>query len=90
MKIKIPEKEIEICDICQRENCLRPLTECLVCGQQYCITCAGIIPGCMVSANIGKCCSKRDDVLKIVDRYAEQMMPIVKKRNIALYRLRKK
>ena len=87
MKITVPAKEIEFCDICQCERKL--LKTCLICGKQYCFFCEALIPGCMISANIGKCCGKRNDVWKIINEYADQIIPILDNRDSALKRLPK-
>lgn len=86
MKVTIPEKEVEICDFCRREGTLQ---ECPVCGKSYCLICHGTIPGCWVGPHVCKECAKREDVRRVVGRYADQLTPILKKRKTALKRLPK-
>jgi hypothetical protein len=61
MKIKI-NKEVEVCDFCQREGFL---TTCVVCRKKYCIMCNGIGYN-PYDQNICKCCIKREDVEKVI------------------------
>jgi len=84
MKVKRPAAEVEVCDRCKREGFLQT---CLVCGGRYCLTCDGLVMGCMISADLCRECSKREDVLKIMGRYATQIRPVVKRRDAALKRL---
>ena len=84
MKIKRPAVQVEVCDTCQREGYLET---CLVCGERYCLTCRGIMCGCMIAADLCRKCAKREDVGKVVERYAARISPIVKLRGGALRRL---
>lgn len=84
MKIKKPAEEIEVCDHCQRGGYLET---CIVCGRQHCLSCQGIIAGCWVGPKVCKECDDREDVRRVVARYAEQITPIIRKRTAALKRL---
>jgi len=84
MKISRPAVRVEVCDTCQREGFLQT---CLVCGGRYCLTCSGRVAGCIVPADLCRECAKREDVEKIMERYAAKLTPIVKRRNAALKRL---
>jgi hypothetical protein len=84
MKITKPAEEIEVCDHCQRGGYLQT---CIVCERQYCLLCHTTIIGCWVDTQICKGCSVRDDVKRVVARYAKQITPIIKKRTAALKRL---
>lgn len=57
--------EIEICDICQRENTHIILT-CIVCGRGLCVLCEGIGYN-PYNYRICKECIKRDDVQQIME-----------------------
>ncbi len=81
MKVKKPAVEVEVCDRCQREGYLQT---CLVCGERYCLTCQGLVAGCMVETNLCRKCTKREDVRKVTDRYAAKIRPVVKRRDAAL------
>lgn len=69
MKITIPEKEIEICDVCQRESSLR-LDTCLFCGGRYCYTCRAIICGCVHEVDVCRKCDNNPVLLSIVMKHA--------------------
>lgn len=86
MKIKQPEKEIEVCDLCQYEGVLRT---CIVCGHEYCYTCECIIGGCWVRPTVCRICGNRDDVEKVVRAFADQITPIIAARTEALKALPK-
>lgn len=86
MKVKVPEKEIEVCDCCGRTGYLK---ECLVCGGSYCLMCEGLICGCVVSVDICKKCKDRQDVRAIIDKNARPLMRIKNKRDNELLALRK-
>jgi len=84
VKLTTEPREIEVCDFCRRE---RFLQTCIVCGRQYCLTDQGTVPGCWVGPNVCRKCDEREDVKKVCDKYANQITPIVRKRNDALKRL---
>jgi len=60
MKVQVPAKEIEICDICQRESTV--LDTCLWCNKQFCLVCKGLVPGCVHTLNICKNCDDDKDL----------------------------
>lgn len=84
MKVKQPAREVEVCDFCGREGFLQA---CTVCGKSFCLICEAVIGGCVVSTRVGKCCGKREDVANVVERYAQQFQPIVRRRAAALKKL---
>jgi hypothetical protein len=61
MKIKI-NKEVEVCDFCQRETYLQI---CIVCKKEFCILCKGIGYN-PYNQKICKECIKKEDVEKII------------------------
>lgn len=85
MKIKIPAKTVEACDICKDTTSI--LTTCLVCGKEYCLRCQSYLPGCMIRPDVCKGCDDREDVKKIVARYSIDFVRICKLRTKALTRL---
>lgn len=87
MKIKIPAKTVEACDICQRETGV--LETCTVCGKQFCYMCHPYLPGCMIRPHVCKNCDAREDVKKLVERYSHDFVKIFKLREKALARLPK-
>lgn len=88
MKIKVPSKTVEACDICQRETGV--LTTCTICGKQYCFICEPYLPGCMMKPHVCKKCDDRKDVQDVVKRYSKDFVRIFKLREKALARLPKK
>lgn len=87
MKIKIPAKTVEACDICQHEGCF--LRRCLVCQREFCLTCQAIMAGCMIQPKVCKECDDRDDVRAVVERYSHDFVKTYKLRDKALGRLLK-
>lgn len=87
MKIKIPSKTVEACDICHRET--KCLDKCLLCGKEYCYVCEPYLPGCRIKPNVCKNCDDRDDVKRVVAKYAKEFTRIDKLREQALARLPK-
>lgn len=81
MKIMIPAeeaREIEVCDFCKDEK--TALWTCPVCHRQFCISCEGIIGGCVIQPDVCKKCARREDVNAIVDSYVEKLRPILDRR----------
>lgn len=88
MKIKVPSKTVEACDICKRETAV--LTACLVCGKEHCWICRAIMAGCIVQPDVCKECGDMEAVIKIVDRFTKPLAATVVKRRQALRRLNRK
>ena len=88
MKVKRPAKEVEVCDVCQRDDGY--LQTCLVCGGVYCLTCDAVMVGCWVKPPVCRDCAKRPDVQGVVARAADKITPIIARRKAALKRLRAK
>ena len=86
MRITKPEREIEVCDRCQREGFLKT---CPVCGAQFCLSCEGHVAMCWVSLGVCRACGGRKDVLALAARYAAKITPIIRARLAALEALPK-
>ena len=79
MKKTIAGRERNFCDICNREQ--NYLNKCLVCGNEYCIMCHGIISGCVHQVDdICTNCSEIKNVINIVRKYAAPLEEIINKR----------
>jgi len=89
MKIKIPSKTIEVCDICEKQSSAG-FENCLVCNKQFCWTCRAILVGCMLSPLVCKKCGDREDVIEIVKIYARDFLAFDIARSKALKNLSKK
>lgn len=87
MKIKVPSKTVEVCDVCSREvsGCL--LTRCLVCTREFCYICRGIICGCIHEVDVCKNCDDDERVRGVVSKFAKPLSQILKKRDAALSKL---
>lgn len=85
MKTTHPAREVEVCDFCRREGFL---TECDVCGRQYCLTDEGTVAGSYGFTNVCRDCSRQQRVQEICDKYAVHLRPIFQQRDAALKRLR--
>lgn len=85
MKKTIPAKEIEVCDICHRED---TLSECQACGIQHCYGCRGIVPGCIHDMYVCKLCEKKESVIAISKKYVPHLLGVLKKRILELRALR--
>jgi hypothetical protein len=88
-KIKIPAKEVEVCDnpLCGSTGFLQT---CIVCGDKYCLGCQGHVAASWHGPDLCRPCAHRDDVIALVQRYAKQMTPIFRKRDAALKRMKRK
>lgn len=87
MKIKIPSKTVEACDLCRRETVC--LNKCVVCGRDYCHTCEAIIMGCVHRVNACKecaddCVSTGEKIRALVRDFATPLDALLKKRDKAL------
>jgi hypothetical protein len=88
MKITKPSAEVEVCDLCHREDCY--LQTCAACGKEFCLTCEGTMGGSYGFVYVCRDCSRREDVKKICQRYSDRLSPIFQERQQKLRRLRKK
>lgn len=86
MKIKVPSKTVEACDICGRQNSL--LDECEVCKREYCFTCEAIICGCVHQPDVCRECAESDKVRAVILRFVKPLVDVLKKRTAALRRVR--
>ncbi len=87
MKLKIPAKTIEVCDVCQRENSSW-LTDCTVCVKKYCLLCRAIIAGCVHEVDICKRCGDLDEVREVVDKFVKPLLKVLDERSKALKRIK--
>ena len=86
MKIKIPAKTVEACDICGDPKGGGLLTKCVICGKEYCYTCEAIMCGCIHQPQICKKCGDNEKVKATVDRFAKPIMAVLRKRDTAMRR----
>lgn len=85
MKITIPSKETEVCDICGRDSYLQT---CKACGGRYCLTCDSIITGCVHKLDVCRKCGKTEAVMAIAEKYAPRFVRVIKARDEELAALR--
>jgi hypothetical protein len=83
MKIKVPSKTVEVCDICQRQTG-GVLTKCVVCYKEYCHLCEAIMAGCVHQPDVCKECAEHPKVKAVVERYAPLLVKLLKQRDRAL------
>lgn len=84
MKIKVPAKTVEACDICKRECTGSLLTECVVCGKEYCHTCEAIMSGCIHQPDVCKRCAENKAVQAAVKTFAPSLVRALKARDVVL------
>lgn len=84
MKIKVPSKTVEACDICERQCAGSLLTKCVICGKEYCHICEAIMCGCIHQPDVCKKCAAHDAVKATVERFAPLLTGLLKRRNKAL------
>lgn len=87
MKIKVPAKVVEVCDICTRQAPF--FTVCVVCQKRYCSTCEAIIGGCVHQPEVCKKCAEDELVTAAVKRFVKPLVDILDRRDKALAALRK-
>lgn len=78
MKTTIPERIVELCDICEREGYL---SKCKACGKMYCLTCDALIPGCVHKIDVCLKCGDDEKVNAIAKKYAPLISSILTKRD---------
>ena len=86
MRAVIPEKIVELCDICEREGYL---SKCKACGKMYCLTCEAIIIGCIHEMDVCIKCGNNERVNAIAQKYAPLILSVLKKRDKELLKLGK-
>ena len=67
MKKTIPEREIEVCDVCEKNE--RCHLRCICCGGMYCDRCEALIGGRVTQTRVCKKCGDRKGVQVIVQSY---------------------
>jgi hypothetical protein len=88
MKVEIPSKVIEVCDIC---HCDKSVYEkCVVCGRQYCMICRAIMPGCIRQPDVCSECGETESVIAVVNKFVKPLVSILERRNIALKQCKRK
>lgn len=87
MRVKVPAKTVEVCDICGRQTTI--LEKCIVCKKDYCVVCVAYLPGCYIAPDVCKKCDDRPDVVKAVARYSAAFAKLYKLRDLALKKLKK-
>jgi hypothetical protein len=83
MKMKIPSKEIIVCDCCQRDTA-GVFAKCVVCGKEYCWACRAIFCGCVHPPDVCRDCNGNDKVKAVVERFSKPFSELVKKRDRSL------
>lgn len=86
MKIKLAAKTVEACDICERQYAGSLLTKCIICKKEYCHCCEAIMCGCIHQPQICKKCGDNEKVRATVDRFADPIVAVLRKRDTALRR----
>lgn len=86
MKIKVPAKTVEACDICQRQVGGGLLSKCVVCGKEYCHICEAIMCGCIHQPKICEHCGANEKVKSVVQRFAKPILTLILKRDTAMRR----
>lgn len=81
---KVPEKEVEVCDLCGRDGYLQT---CKACKGRYCLTCDAIITGCVHKLDVCRACGKKPEVLAISEKYVPQLVAVLKSRDAELAEL---
>ncbi len=84
MKVKIPSKTVEVCDLCRREIPSGCWSKCIICKKEYCRTCEAIIGGCIHQPKLCRECSKRDAVYDVVQRFASRIQRVLDDRDAAM------
>jgi hypothetical protein len=87
MKTEIPARTAEVCDRCHREGFLQT---CIRCGGRYCLTCDGIVAGCVVSPDVCRECSHDPVVVKLCEEYSPKLQKLVEERDAKIGKAKKK
>ena len=67
MKVKVPPREISVCDFCNREGYLQ---KCWCCEREFCLSCQATIPQSYGFTQVCRICrEKKPEVRKICDRF---------------------
>jgi len=84
MKVTVPEKEVEVCDLCQHDGYLET---CLFCQGKFCLTCHGIIPGCIHKVQVCRKCGGEPALREIVSAYVPRLTEILNERDADIIEL---
>lgn len=84
MKIKVPAKTEEVCDICHGGGYLQT---CKACGCRHCLICDYYLPGCIHKMDVCRKCCDRPEVKALAAKYAPEILRVLKKRDIELAQL---
>lgn len=90
MKVTVPSRTVEACDICHRQLGGGLLTKCIVCGKEYCHTCEAIICGCVHRPDLCKKCAEHESVREVVGNFSKPLSDVLKLREKSLSKLRLK
>jgi len=87
MKMKVPAREVEVCDRCKTDRGY--LATCIVCREKYCLMCKPVQCGCMVEADVCRKCYQTPMVQKAMDKCAKKIVPLVRARDKELRAMRR-
>ena len=82
MKKTLPQREVELCDCCHREN--NYLDTCKFCGGRYCLLCRATISGCVHHVDVCRNCQDNPILLAIVEKYAPLINAVLEARDIEI------
>jgi len=81
MKITLPSKEIEVCDICQPTKENQILYTCIFCRKRYWLSCKGGVVGAIKQPDICMNCEEDDNLIHIVERHAPLIKEAIERRD---------
>lgn len=79
MRIKVPSKTVDCCDVCKRESTV--MDKCVCCGKDYCYTCRAIVFRCIHQPEICKQCGDIPAVLLAIQEMTESLCKLLKARD---------
>lgn len=81
MKLTVPAKVVDCCDLCRRHGSSIFLKKCLVCQRECCVACAGSVLSSVVGPDVCQACANLPYVEEICDRYAMRLLELLKQRD---------
>ena len=84
MIIEQPKKTVEVCDFCRRDG---TLTTCWACGKRYCCVDEAIISGGYSFYHLCRACGDREDVLRVIHKWAKRLERVYNQRDAELQEL---